>query len=159
MLVRYDMAACYVVRPDASGASAEFLQMRRAPGEYLAGAWSTVRGKIEAGEKAWEAALRELREEAGIGPAEFYQLDTVDIFYLWHDDTLWHCPGFCAVAGRDATITLNEEHDALRWIGREQIDRQFIWPGERAQLAELCREILDNGPAKSYLRIPLPKPR
>lgn len=153
MNVRYDMAACFIVRPGAGG-EAEFLQLRRSPGEYLAGAWSTVRGRIEPGETAWQAALRELREEAGLRPAEFYQLDTVDIFYLYHDDTLWHCPGFCAVVAADAQVTLNEEHDAVRWVSRGQIDRQFIWPGERAQLAELCREVLDNGPAKSYLRIP-----
>ncbi|MDB5292202.1 MAG: hydrolase [Phycisphaerales bacterium] len=153
MKVRYDMACCYVVRPGLEKGQAEFLQLRRSPGESLAGAWSTVRGRIEEGEKAWQAALRELREEAGIVPDEFYQLDTIDIFYLHGDDTLWHCPGFCAVVKRDAQVKLNEEHDALRWTLREEIDRKFIWPGERAQLAELCREVLDNGPAKTYLRI------
>jgi dATP pyrophosphohydrolase len=152
MNVRFDMVACYVVRPVATGGF-EFLQLRRSPGKYLAGAWSTVRGKIEPGEKAWEAALRELREEAGISPGEFYQLDTVDIFYLHGDDTLWHCPGFGAVVDPGIIITINDEHDAMRWVPRSDIDRQFIWPGERAQLAELCREILDNGPAKGYLRI------
>ncbi len=35
----------------------------------------------------------------------------------------------------------------------ERIDADFLWPGERNQLAELCREILDDGPAKRYLRI------
>src|SRR2546423_106382 len=44
---RFDMACCYVVRPDSSSATFEFLQLRRSPGKYLAGAWSTVRGKIE----------------------------------------------------------------------------------------------------------------
>src|SRR5262249_35309031 len=99
MKVRYDMVSCFVVRPADVDHAAEFLQLRRSPGKYLAGAWSTVRGKMEPGETAWQAALRELHEEAGIAPAEFYQLDTVDIFYLWGDDTLWHCPGFCAVIG------------------------------------------------------------
>jgi dATP pyrophosphohydrolase len=155
MNVRYDMVACYVVRPGEVLGAFEFLQLRRSPGEYLAGAWSTVRGKMEVGEKAWESALRELREEAGIAPVEFYQLDTVDIFYLWGDDTLWHCPGFCAVVSRNSAITINDEHDAMRWVPRPEINEKFIWPGERAQLAELCREVLDNGPAKSYLRIPL----
>jgi len=77
----------------------------------------------------------------------------VDIFYLHADDTLWHCPGFCAVVGRDAKVVLNEEHDDLRWVRREQIDRSFIWPGERAQLAEACREILDGGPARTYFAL------
>ena len=155
MLIRHDMVACFVVRPETSARPAEFLQLRRAPNNFQAGAWSTVRGKMKTGEKAWQAALRELREETGIhSPIEFYQLDTVDMFYLWGDDTLWHCPGFCAIVGPEMNITLNHEHDAQRWTPRDQIDRQFIWPGERAQLAELCREVLDNGPAKTYLRIP-----
>jgi dATP pyrophosphohydrolase len=151
MRVRYDMVCCYVVRP--TGAGHELLQLRRAAGEFMAGAWGIVRGGIEGNEKAWQGALRELREEAGVSPAEFYQLDTVDIFYLAADDTLWHCPGFCAVVERDAAITLNEEHDDFRWIDRSRIDRDFLWSGERAQLMELCREILDEGPAKRYLRI------
>ena len=129
------------------------------PGKYLAGAWSTVRGKIEEGETAWVAALREMSEETSMRPDEFFQLDTVDIFYLHGDDTLWHCPGFCAVVGRDVQVTLNEEHDALRWIPRARIDQDFLWPGERAQLAELCREILDKGPATPYLRINLDQQR
>jgi dATP pyrophosphohydrolase len=156
MRVRFDMAACFVVRPGEEAGSHEFLQLRRAANDFMGGAWSTVRGKIEEGETAWGAALRELREEAGIRPVEFYQLDTVDIFYLHGDDTLWHCPGFCAVVGRDEKVVLNAEHDAFRWTGRGRIDLDFMWPGERAQLAELCREVLDNGAAKSYLRIALP---
>lgn len=148
------MVCCFVVRPGEDAGTHELLQLRRAKDDYMGGAWSTVRGKVESGETAYAAALRELREEAGIVPAEFYQLDTVDVFYLHGDDTIWHCPGFCAVVGRDVKITLNPEHDAYRWIGRSRIDQDFLWPGERAQLAELCREILDNGPAKSYLRIP-----
>ena len=155
MRVRYDMVACFVVRAGDAGGEHEFLQLRRAADDFMGGAWSTVRGKIEEGEKAWEAALRELKEEAGIAPGEFYQLDTVDIFYLHGDDTLWHCPGFCAVVGRDVLVTLNAEHDAFRWTERGRIEQDFMWPGERAQLAELCREVLDNGAAKSYLRIAL----
>ncbi|HET6246140.1 MAG TPA: NUDIX domain-containing protein [Tepidisphaeraceae bacterium] len=152
MNIRHDMISCYIVRPSGDG-SHQFLQLRRSPGKHLAGAWSTVRGKIEGDEKAWQAALRELREETGIVPAEFYQLDTVDIFYLWQDDTLWHCPGFCAVVAADVRITMNDEHDAMRWVSQNQIGQDFIWPGERAQLAELIREIIGNGPAKAYLRI------
>jgi len=156
MNVRFDMVACFVVRPGEKPDTHELLQLRRARDGFMGGAWSTVRGRVEAGETSWAAALRELKEEADIAPLEFYQLDTVDIFYLHRDDTIWHCPGFCALVDRDTTVTLNPEHDAFRWVARSEIDRQFLWPGERAQLAELCREILDNGPAKPYLHIPLP---
>ena len=155
MIVRYDMVTCYVVRPGADGTLRELLQLRRAPGEFLEGAWGAIHGRIEKSETAWQAALRELREEAGLAPIEFYQLDTMNQFYLVANDCVWHVPGFCAVVGREATITLNEEHDDFRWVDRSAADREFLWPGERRQLEELAREILDNGPAKGYLRVPL----
>jgi dATP pyrophosphohydrolase len=155
MNVRYDMVTCYVVRPNDAGDLGEFLQLRRARGEFLAGAWGAVHGRIEGGETAWQAALRELREEAGLTPLEFYQLDTINQFYVVAGDCVWHVPGFCAVVARDATITLNVEHDDHRWIDRSRIDRDFLWPGERRQLEELTREIIENGPAKPYLHIPI----
>ena len=155
MNVRYDMVTCFAVRPRPDGALGEFLQLRRARGEFLEGAWGAIHGRIERGETAWQAALRELREEAGLAPAEFYQLDTINQFYLVAGDCVWHVPGFCAVVSRDVMITLNEEHDDFRWIDRSRIERDFLWPGERRQLEELCREVIDDGPARSYLRIRL----
>jgi hypothetical protein len=68
---------------------------------------------------------------------------------------VYHVPGFVAVVPRGAAVTLNEEHDAVRWVDRAGVDAHFLWPGERAQLSEACREILDSGPAKSYLRLPV----
>ena len=155
MDVRYDMITCFVVRPGPEGALREFLQLRRAKGEFLEGAWGAIHGRIEKSETAWQAALRELREEAGLAPAEFYQLDTINQFYLVAGDCVWHVPGFCAVVGRDAAVTLNEEHDDFRWIDRSRADRDFLWPGERRQIEELAREVLDGGPAKAYLRLKL----
>ena len=155
MKPRYDSVCCYVVRPDVDGGLGELLQLRRAAGQFMGGSWSTVRGRIEGTEKAWQGALRELREETGIVPEadEFYQLDTVDTFYLAADDTIWHVPGFCAVVPRDSVVRLNAEHDDFRWVDRSVIDQEFLWPGERRQLEELVREIMDFGPARPILRI------
>ena len=150
---RYDFVQCHVVRIGPAGP--EFLQLRRAPGEFMAGTWQLINGKIEPGETAWQAALRELAEETALKPLEFYQLDTLNVFYLAKDDAIWHCPGFCAVVRLDAVPQLNEEHDAFRWITREQLEQSLMWPGERLAAAELCREIIDNGPARPYLRISL----
>src|SRR4051812_27224419 len=153
MSPRNDMFFCFVVRREEGGVRHEFLQLRRRASDFMGGTWQTVCGRIEGDEKAWQAALRELREETGLVPLEFYQFDVINTFYLAADDSTWMCPAFCAIVDRAAAITLNEEHDAVRWIGRAQLDREFMWPGERAQLAELCREILDDGPAKPYMRI------
>lgn len=155
MLARYDMVACHVVRRDAGGASHELLQLRRAADDYLGGTWQIVRGSSEAGEPAWRAALRELAEETGLVPAEFYKLSLMEQFYLVPGETVWHVPSFVAVVTRDQPVVLNEEHEAYRWVPRGRMDAETMWAGERLVLAEVCREILDGGLSKPHLRVRL----
>jgi dihydroneopterin triphosphate diphosphatase len=155
--VRYDMVVCYVVRPDESGTAHELLQLKRSAGRYMAGTWQAVSGKIERDEPAWQAALRELREETGLVPAEFYQLSHVEAFYIARIDTIWHRPSFAALVGRNTDVRLNEEHEEFRWIAWSSIDQQVMWPGERAALTEARRDILAGSIAKPHLRIDLPR--
>jgi len=151
--VRTDMIVCHVVRPAQRPGGHEFLQLRRSADDYLGGSWQTVRGRIEGTETAWQAALRELREESGLIPAEFYKLSTLESFYLVHEDAIWHVPCFCVLIGRDQEVTLNGEHDACRWVEQKQVMDAVMWPGERQALEEIFREILGNGLSKSFLRI------
>ena len=91
--VRYDMVQCHVVRRAYAGGH-EFLQLRRAAGDFMGGTWQNIYGGIREGETAWQAAIRELHEETGLKPLEFYQLDTVNTFYLATDDCDLELPGF-----------------------------------------------------------------
>lgn len=156
MRVRHDMVTVFVVRPDETSTSHEFLQLRRSAGDYMGGTWAIIRGGVEASETYVQGALRELREESGLAPRELFRLGSVESFYTSFDDTLWHSVSFIAIVERDQLVKLNDEHDALRWVPRQQIDRETLWPSERHALEDLCRDILDSGPAKPYLRIDLP---
>ena len=153
MLIRTDMVAVYVVRP--SGASHELLQLRRSTDDFMGGTWQTVRGTIDPGETAAAAALRELREETGLTPREFYRLSAMETFYLPgpREEAVYHSIAFCALVGGDDPIELNGEHDALRWVPRERILDALMWASERPLIDDLCRAILDGGPAKPYLRV------
>ena len=154
MNVRTHKIVVFVARPTAGGRH-EFLQLRRVLGEPLGGTWQTVRGSIESGETAADAAVRELREETAAPPAEFYRLGTVETFYDIHTDAIWHSAAFFALLPAGAAVTLNEEHDALRWVDETELDRHFMWPSERPLLEEIRRDLLGDGLSKPFLRIDL----
>lgn len=156
MTHRYDMVGCQVVRPTADGSHA-FLQLLREPADYLGGTWQSIRGRIEGDETAADAALREMREESGLSPVEFYRLAILETFFIpgksAREDVIWHCPSFCAIVAPGAVVRLNEEHTNHRWISRSDIDIQTMWASERQVIASLTRDILDDGPARRHLRI------
>jgi dihydroneopterin triphosphate diphosphatase len=150
---RHNLVTVFVVRPDQTGTSQEFLQLHRVPEDYLGNTWQIVRGTVEERETFLQGALRELQEETGLAPREFYRLGSVELFYTPVDDTIWHSVAFCAVIDRTQQVQLNEEHDAFRWVPRGQFDQHIMWASERALLPDLCRDILDNGIAKPQLRL------
>jgi dihydroneopterin triphosphate diphosphatase len=150
----------FVARPKSGGAGRaggghEFLQLRRHETGFLDGTWQTVRGSVEAGETAVGAALRELREETGVRPDEFYRLGSVETFYDLQTDAVWHSPAFLALLAPGTPITLNDEHDALRWVDELEVDRHFMWPSEKPLINEIRDELLGESLCKPYLRIDL----
>src|SRR5690606_39622498 len=61
MAIRPDFAVIYVVRPQ--GRTHEVLQLLRRPEAYLGDTWQFPGGRLEEGETAADAAVRELKEE------------------------------------------------------------------------------------------------
>jgi dihydroneopterin triphosphate diphosphatase len=153
MIIRYDMVCCFVIRPDSGGRGWEFLQLRRSRDDFLGGTWQTIYGTSNPGETPTEAALRELREETGLAPEEFYKLSDAHVFYIAAHDTLWHSIQFCAVVKANATIVMDAEHDAHRWLKAEGAENHFMWPGDRRSIQEIREQIIGDGLAKPFMRI------
>ena len=152
---KHGMVTVFVVRPDEERESHEFLQMLRSPGLFHGNTWQVVRGKVEDGETFIQAALRELREETSLIPKEFFRVGSVETFYTAYQDTIWHSVPFLAIVERNQSVQLNREHTEHRWIHRNEIEKHVMWAGELRLLADLYRDILDNGIAKQHLRIDL----
>lgn len=144
--VRTDIVDAYVFRRDAQGL-VEFLQLRRV-GPSLAGTWQPVMGHVEAGETAVECVWREVQEELGLvrtGGAVLgaWALEQVHPFYLASKDCVVMSPRFAVEVGQGFEPVLNEEHDAHRWVPAANADSAFMWPGQRAAIAELLGLLLD----------------
>lgn len=147
-------AGLYVYR--RRGDAVEFLLLHRAPGRCMAGTWQPVYGRIQPDETAWQAVVRELREETGLAPIELYHVDSVNTFYLPENDSVQHSPTFAAEVDASADVQLNPEHTAAQWLPPDEFARRLLWPGQRREFQEIIEEIIHHGPAREHLRIPLP---
>ena len=120
---------CHAARETAEGW--EYLMLRRAPDRFDAGRWRVVTGKIEEGETAWQAALRELREETALEAQRLLAVPYVNQFYEWQHDRINAVPVFVAVVSSDASIALDGEHDEHEWLPLDAAFERLAWPGQR----------------------------
>lgn len=113
-----------------AGAGLDCLLLRRAAGGRCPGSWEMVHGHVEPGERAADAALRELKEETGLDPLRLYNLSRVESFYLHRHDTVTLVGMFAAFVDAAAGARLSPEHDDFAWLPVEQAKRRFAWPRE-----------------------------
>jgi len=142
----------YAVRPRADGW--RVLVLQRALDTRCPAAWETVHGHIEPDERPADAALRELREEAGLEAERLYNV-TCQPFYLHTPDVVQMAVVFCAFVAEPALVRLGAEHAAYEWLPPDGAARRFAWPRERESLAHI-RALLASGaagPVEDVLRV------
>ncbi len=141
----------------------EFLQIRRSAntGEYQH-SWQTVYGGVEQNadgswkETAVQAALRELQEETALVPTHLWQVEYLESFYFMPHDYVLVMPVFGAEVMPNAEITLNDEHEAHRWVPESEISTAFMWRTQREALAILLAELRHPSTTQLFLTVPLP---
>jgi 8-oxo-dGTP pyrophosphatase MutT (NUDIX family) len=142
----------YVIRPLREGW--RVLVLQRALDTRCPTAWETVHGHIEEGEEPEDAALREVREEAGLEASRLYNV-TVQPFYLHRSHTVQLAVVFAAFVEEPAAITLGSEHQRAEWLSVDEAVERFQWPRERAALREIAHLLRtgDAGPVEDVLRV------
>lgn len=113
---------------------AEVLLVRRGR-PPLRGSWSLPGGRIEPGEPAERAALRELHEETGLVAATATLLTTVHVgAFEVHE---------CMIHGATGEPVAADDADAVTWAGPEDEVRLGLTPALRAVLA-LARDSIEK---------------
>ena len=134
-----------------SGSGPFYLLLKRGDKDKVyPGIWQIVTGTIEPGERAPDAALRELKEETSLTPRRLWVVPFINSFYAADNDTL-HLTIFFAAEFDDAEhITLSLEHQSFAWMKYEDARETLVWPGQKKGL-EVVHEYIVGGKEASKL--------
>jgi len=117
-----------------------WLVQQRQLGKHLAGTWEFPGGKVVSGETAQQAAVREVREELGLGVAIDVTLPTVAHDYGERKVVLH--PFVCRIVHGTPRAVEGQE---IRWVDLDRLRTLPIPEANRSLLAALCGEALGRG--------------
>ncbi|HEX2721922.1 MAG TPA: ATPase, T2SS/T4P/T4SS family [Gemmatimonadaceae bacterium] len=142
----------YLIRPLPEGWL--ILTVQRAADTRCPGAWETIHGRLDEGERPEDGAIREVREETGLDVARLYNV-TVQPFYLHRFGAVQLAVVFAAFVGEPAEVTLGAEHQAFEWLSPHDVAARFIWPREKEALSQILHLLAggDAGPVEDVLRV------
>ncbi|HIA23893.1 MAG TPA: NUDIX domain-containing protein [Candidatus Marinimicrobia bacterium] len=118
-----------------------FLILKRAETKMYEHLWQGVAGKIEAGETAPLAAIRELDEETGLKPRHMFIADHISRFYEAHDDRINLVPVFGIEVDSD-DVTLSEEHCDYKWVTLDEALEHLVWRGQKKGIQVINEMVL-----------------
>ena len=120
----------------------KFLTLKRSKTKIYEHLWQGVAGKIEDGETASEAAIRELKEETGFTPHKMFVADHVSSCYESYFDRINLVPVF-GIEVRNENVILSEEHCTYEWLEFEKAYSRLTWNGQKKGL-KVIYEMLNS---------------
>jgi 8-oxo-dGTP diphosphatase len=127
------VAACALIDPDG-----RVLIAQRPPGKSMAGLWEFPGGKIEAGERPEETAIRELKEELGIDVKEPCLAPFTFASHAYPDFQLLMPLYVCR---RWEGIVNPREGQAIKWVRPRDLS-QYPMPPADLPLIPMLRDLL-----------------
>ena len=118
------------------------------------GIWQIVTGRIETGEKAFQAALRELKEETGLKPKKFFILPNVTQFYSYQSDAINLLPLFLAETEYEQ-ITISKEHSEYVWTDFDDALNKLNWVSQKENLKLINEFLTDKNLKNTFIEVNL----
>ena len=129
-----------------------YLLLKRSPGQVYPGIWQCVTGKIEAGEKPHETALRELKEETGLTPLFIWTVDQVNHFFEAEQIRMNLIPIF-GVEVESEMVTLSPEHTEYKWCHVNEGVDLLLWNQQKQGLKTFHQMITEKSKKLSLSKI------
>ena len=137
MKIISNMIEAHIFRETQNGI--EFLLLKRAENEIYPGLWQMVNGKVEGNETAYQAAVREIKEETGLHPEKLWVVPNVNTFYSHELNEIFLLPVFAAKVKGDEKAVICEEHSDSCWCSPEETMDLLAWEGQRHSVELICR--------------------
>ncbi len=133
----------------------EFLILKRSPKQYYPNLWQMVSGKIKENETAYQTALREIKEETGLDPINFWVAPTINSFYSPDKDYICLLPVFAVEVKYDSKVIISEEHVEYKWLKPEDAKKLFAWDGQRKSVDVIVDYLLNKNSFLNFIKISL----
>jgi dATP pyrophosphohydrolase len=117
--------------------------------------WQIVTGSLDNGESALAGSLRELREETGLVPLQYWAVPHTSMFYDHRRDAVQILPFFAARVSSDAVVRLSTEHSEFVWVEYAEARSRIVWPAQKAGLDMVEQVIVGGEAAAGFSEIPL----
>lgn len=114
--------------------------------------WCNVAGKIELGESATAAVIREIAEETQLKVDELYNADYLQQFYHAQTDQIFMAIGFVAFCAGEQPVIINHEHTEYRWCSLEEALILAPFPNQHQFYKHVWKHFIDTPPS-SWLRV------
>jgi len=136
----------------------EFLMLKRGEKEIYPGLWQMVTGKIKKNEKAYDAALREIKEETNLSPIKFWVVPNIDSFYSHEKNLISLLPVFAAKVEWNAKVKISNEHTEFKWVSPGTAKKLLAWNGQRKSVALITNYFLKEIDFLNFVEIKNFKP-
>jgi len=131
-----------------------YLMLKRSAGKHYEHLWQGVAGKIEKGETAVEAVVRELKEETGKNPKKLFAADHIASFYDARKDHIQMVPIF-GIEVENSEVQLSEEHSEYKWVSFEEALALLTWKGQKEGLRTVNDEVTSGDDRSKWSEIKL----
>ena len=122
---------CHVVYWEAD--IPQFLTIKRASNERYPLIWQCITGGIKNNEKAFEAGIRELKEETGLIANKMWTIDRVNSYYDPKYNKVFLIPIF-GVEVKSKDVILSSEHIDFYWGSADKVGEKMLWNQQKLGL-------------------------